>query len=260
MSKKLAKERYQKTTDEMVLFDDTLFSVVFEDKDACQELIRLITGNSSVIIIENKTQFTIKNLNKHSVILDLTAKDSNGIIYAVELQKRNEMNSEHRIRYNNSLYDSLLLDKGIDYNELPDVISIFISEFDVHNIGNPIYQINSTIDNTSFPYEEGRKIIFVNASNSDGSPISRLMDEFFNKGRISNEFINISERVRYLKETMGGAQIMCEKMETLAKEYAAIEHTETVKKMIQKGYPLTEIADLIPLSIEEIKQINNEMN
>ena len=253
------KEKSKKTSKEMVLFDDTLFAVACEDKAACQELIRIITGDDSLVVINNKAQYTIRNVENHSVTLDLTAKDSKGKLYAIELQKKDERNAEKRIRYNNSLYDTLLLDKGTDYSELPTVISIFISKFDVHQTGLPLYHVKMTIEETGETYNEGRQIIFVNASNDNGSKIARLMNEFSNQERISSEFIHISERIRYLKEEIGGQAIMCEKMEKLAKEYAADEHAETARKMLKKGYPIAEIAEITPLSLEDVEKIKAEM-
>ena len=88
----------------------------------------------------------------------------------------------------------------MDYSELPTVISIFVSKFDVHKTGLTIYHIKMTIEETGEPYDEGRKIIFVNLCNDNGSKIARLMNEFLNKDRISSEFTYISERVRSLKE------------------------------------------------------------
>ena len=260
-------EKLKNTSKDMVLFDDTLFAVAFEDRAACQELIRIITGDDSLVVIDNKTQYTIRNVENHSVTLDLTVKDSKGRRYAIELQKRDEKNAEKRIRYNNSLYDTLLLDKGVDYSELPTVISIFVSKFDVHKTGLPIYHIKMTIDETGAPYDEGRKIIFVNSCNDNGSKIARLMNEFSNKDRISSEFTHISERVRSLKENIGGETIMCEKMEALAKEYAeyAIANTkvekdiEYAKKMLKANMTVEEILEISPLSVEEIEKIKAEI-
>ena len=200
MNKDTFKEKLKKTSKDMVLFDDTLFAVAFEDKAACQELIRIVTDDESLVVIDNKTQYTIRNVENHSVTLDLIVKDSRGKKYAIELQKKDERNAEKRIRYNNSLYDTLLLDKGVDYCELPTVISIFVSKFDVHKTGLPIYHIKMTIEETGQTYDEGRQIIFVNSCNDNGSKIARLMNEFSNKERISSEFTHISERVRSLKK------------------------------------------------------------
>ncbi|MBQ4069579.1 MAG: PD-(D/E)XK nuclease family transposase [Lachnospiraceae bacterium] len=239
--------------------DNTLFAVAFEDKAPCQELIRIVTGDESLVVIDNKTQYTIRNVENHSVTLDLIVKDSRGKKYAIELQKKDERNAEKRIRYNNSLYDTLLLDKGVDYCELPTVISIFVSKFDVHKTGLPIYHIKMTIEETGQTYDEGRQIIFVNSCNDNGSKIARLMNEFSNKERISSEFTHISERVRSLKEELGGEVIMREKMEALAKEYAeyvvAENDIDYVRKMLKKGYPIAEIAEISPLSLEEIEKM-----
>ena len=111
------------------------------------------------------------------------------------------------------------------------------------------------------------QIIFVNSCNDNGSKIARLMKEFSNKERISSEFIHISERVRCLKEELGGEVVMCEKMEELAKEYAeyvvatavAENDTEYIRKMLKKGYPIAEIAEISPLYLKEIEKIKAEL-
>ncbi len=232
-------EKKNEEIKQLSLIDDLFFAVAFEDIDACQELIRVIMDNDTIVVKEVKTQFSIRSIMEHSVQLDLVASDSTHRTYCIELQKRDENNAEYRIRYNQALFDSRLLDKGVDYSELPIMVSIFISDFDVHNSGMPIYHTETRIKENGQLYEDGRHIIYVNATNDDGSTVSRLMKEFKNQGKISEEFTCIANRVKYLKQNEGGQRSMHPIIERIYGEEIA-QLKEEMQREMQKEKEMQE--------------------
>lgn len=71
------------------LMDDTLCSLVLEDKAACEYLLTALLGKK-ITVIENKTQYSIRNLQNHSVVLDALVEDEEHNIYNVEVQTEDE--------------------------------------------------------------------------------------------------------------------------------------------------------------------------
>ncbi|MCM1167043.1 MAG: Rpn family recombination-promoting nuclease/putative transposase, partial [Ruminococcus sp.] len=111
------------------LMDDTFFSVVMGHNDAAEYLLSKLLGKN-VKIIENKTQYSIRNAESHSIVLDALVEDEEHNIYDVEVQVGDKDNHERRIRYYRTAIDWSYLEKGKDYSELPEVYMIFISDFD----------------------------------------------------------------------------------------------------------------------------------
>ena len=67
------------------MFDDDFFAVVMEDKATAQEVLRVLTGIEDLVVKSIKTQYTIRNLGTHSVVLDALAEDSKQTLYNMEL-------------------------------------------------------------------------------------------------------------------------------------------------------------------------------
>ncbi len=277
---------------EFVLWDDTFFSVVMEDKDACEEMISVITQRDDLKIIENKTQFSMRNADSKSTIIDLLAVDSNNKRYCIEIQKEDSDDEQRRVRYIQANTDVMFLDKGADYKEIPDVITIFISRYDPFNRGIAVYHVNRYIKETGDMVRNGREEIYVNGKSDDGSLIAELMNEFSNRREISTKFRRIAQRVRYLKFDEKGVSDMCEKMQRIvdievrkAVEENTIEVTEkvtkivteevtekvtrevteevslaTARKLIQDSdFTVEKIADITNLSVSVVEQLKREM-
>ena len=84
------------------LFDDEFMSKVFEDDiEATEFLLRIILQRDDLTVTESKGQFSIKNLQGRSVRLDIKAKDKEGKLYNIEVQRADEGAGSKRARYNN---------------------------------------------------------------------------------------------------------------------------------------------------------------
>ena len=94
MTKKLSKSSLLLTQEElqkhilgMTLFNDLLARAVLEDKEACEHILRVLTGIKTLVIKKNKTQFVISKLSSHNIIMDVLAEDANNKLYEIEIQK-----------------------------------------------------------------------------------------------------------------------------------------------------------------------------
>ena len=201
------------------LLDDTFFTVCFEGDGACTELVlRILLGRDDLKVLENKTQFSVKNLYGHSVVLDVLATDSTGQTYNIEVQRADKGASPRRARYNSSLLDGHILVEGDAYDRLPETYVIFITENDVLGKGLPLYRIERMIVGTDNEFGDGSHILYVDASHTDESAVGRLMHDFRCAEPEQMHYAVLAERVRYFKEDRKGVSFMCKIMEEVKAE------------------------------------------
>ena len=72
------KYRYYDQIQQFRLIDDTFMSVVFEDVDCTQFLVRTLLQDDDLTVTKVETQNSLKNLRGRSVRLDITAHDATG--------------------------------------------------------------------------------------------------------------------------------------------------------------------------------------
>lgn len=87
----LTLEELQTQTFKMNLFQDLFAKAVFLDKYSCEHVLRILTGNKSLIVKENFTQHLISKLTAHDIIMDVLVEDSNHKLYEIEIQKAKEI-------------------------------------------------------------------------------------------------------------------------------------------------------------------------
>ena len=87
----------------------------------------------------------------------------------IEVQRSTAGAAPRRARFNSSILDTNLLNKGTDFDKLPETYVIFITEHDVLKGGLPIYHIDFRINETGEEFDAGAHIIYVNGENRDES-------------------------------------------------------------------------------------------
>ena len=70
----------------------------------------------------------------------------------------------------------------------------------------------------------------------------------------------LSERVRYLKDAEGGHEEMCEITDEIYREGELAQAQKTAKAMNQKGFDDAMIADILQVSIEQVREWILEKN
>ena len=71
---------------------------------------------------EVKAQYSIRNIENHSVVLDILAEDTRGKLINIEMLIQDDGNHQRRVRYYH--------EKGVPYEALPDIYLIFITKRD----------------------------------------------------------------------------------------------------------------------------------
>lgn len=250
------------------LLSDTFISIALEDVEACQHVLRTILGISDLNVVAVKGQYRLLNLTAKDSILDVFAQDSQGRLLNVEIQRRDTVDHARRTRFYSSMIDKSSLDKGLEYDQLPDEYVIYISETDLWHAGKVMYKVEKTLGTgeTAIPYDDGSHIIYVNAEVDDGSAIAKMMRYFKTADPDDMSQGGLSKRVRYLKREKGGYELMCAEAEKLyklgledAQEQSMKEKVEAVIRMLQDKLPVEKIAVYQNISIDEVRRIEAEM-
>lgn len=198
--------------------DDLMFRKMAEDKEFCQEILRVILEDHHLTVLEAIPQWTGTNLQGRSVILDAKCIKGNGIQVDIEVQRADDDDHQRRVRYNGAILTTNISDPGIKFKDIPDVCVVFISRFDLFQGNFPLYHIDRTVRETGEVVDNGFEEIYVNAKIKDNSEISELMEVFVNDTAYNDKFPKTSGRKHLYKETERGLNVMCEIMEKLRDE------------------------------------------
>lgn len=238
------------------LMDDDFMSKVFDKNIAAtQLLLNIILERKDLIVHSVEVQKEFQSVIGHSVKFDVYATDNLGKPYDIEIQRADRGASPKRARYNNSVLDTYLLDKGDDYQKLQETYIIFITENDVLKKGLPLYHIERKIIETDELFDDGSHIIFVNGQYENlDNPVGKLMHDFRCTDASQMHYDQLADRVKFFKETEGGSNTMCKMMEEMRKEAVS----NTAKEMLKDNIPLEKVAQYSGLSLDEVKKIKED--
>lgn len=241
------------------VIDDVFFQKMAEDKEVCEEILRIILEKPDLVVVESQTQRFLRNVGSHSVVLDLLCQDKTGDYFNIEVQKADDDNHQKRIRFNRSNIDTAFVEKGIPYKDFPDVYLIFISRFDPFQENRTIYHINRVIEETGTVVENGVHEIYVNTVVNDGTDIAELMQFFKRSVGEHQKFQKLSKRVKYFKESQEGVTEMCQLVEDYAAEKVRDEAIKTAINLLRNGVSAELVAKSIPsLSLDFIKALQKQ--
>ena len=203
------------------MIDDDFMKMVFDNKAAIKELLKIILENDDFEIVTYKVEYVVPNFKGRGIRIDIYAKNSKGEHFAIEIQRSDKGARYIRARFIGGMLDAELSKPGDNYDDLPPIYVIFITENDVIGRGRSIYHIENTVVETGDIVDDKMHIIYVNGQSREDSEIGLLMHDFFQSDpdKIHNPVL--AERVRYLKNTEEGVGSMCRAMEEMRAEVAA---------------------------------------
>lgn len=207
-------------------------------------------------VMDVHTQVFVENLLNRSVRLDVVATDSVGRKMNVEIQRADKGAGRKRARYNSSMMDANLLQKGADFDTLPETYVVFITEHDVIGDGQPIYKIERYISGSGKKFDDGSHILYVNGEYQDETPIGKLMHDFSCTDPADMYYDKLADRVRFFKESKEGIAIMCKAMEDMRNQTLREGMIEVAKKLLSDGtLTLEKIAECVGLSLDEVRKL-----
>ena len=275
-----------KAFEELTVQDDFMFYKVMQDPRLCKKVLQTVLGRRiGDIITLNRQEIIDNSYGAKGVRLDVLAKDDEKKLYNVEMQMSNDPFLAYRLRYYQGSLDVAALDKGQDYDELPQTIIIFLCNGDMLGRGLPICTIQKYCAEDGIIVNDGTKQIVINYSlydliedeelkafcrycktNEISSELTKEMDMEVNaikqneRARQEYSFLfnrypdHIFKEIKKAKKegekkgiTQGIAQGRAEGAYTKA--------FETARNCLSLNLPVETIAKITGLSIEEIERL-----
>ena len=263
------------------LMDDEFFTKCFEgDLPGIQLVLRIVMSMPALVVLDVHTQVFVENLINRSVRLDILDNDSEGRQFNIEIQRADKGAGRKRARYNSSMMDAGLLEKGTDFDDLPETYVIFITERDVLGQGKAVYQIERCILGTGELFCDGAHILYVNGAYRGDDPIGKLMHDFSCTDPNKMNYNVLADRVRFFKESKEGSLIMCKAIEDMRNEAfqegvgigreegigigreegIGIGREDVARNLLSDGsLSMEKIAQYAHLSLDDVKKLKSEM-
>lgn len=258
---------YEKLVAELTMMSDMFMRNVLNILECAEYVLRVITENDDLELTEVVVQKDYKNLQGRSAVLDCVAVNGRKEIYDIEVQQEKAGAGPKRLRYHSSIIDAHSLFAGEDFEKLPESKVIFIVDEEVENEVAPILHIKRTVRETGRDYNDKSEIIYINARMKENTDLGRLMHDFHCTKAEDMYSKVLAERVRVLKETQEGVEIMCKEMDKIYKAGELIGEErgkekgkyKTAMKLLELGAREDMIAEAVGHSVEEIKRWKNDM-
>lgn len=260
----IIKERERRASEarSLNLLSNTFMMVALDDKAACQHVLRVITGISDLEVVEIRKQYRVAKLASHDAILDILAEDKEKRLYSVEIQRSDTIDHARRTRFYGAMIDSEYLEKGSNYDELPEVYILYISEKDLWKAGKTMYEVEKHFEGTDIKYDDGMHVTYINAEVDDGTEIAGMMKYFKETDPQDMSQGELSKRVHFLKCEAGGYEIMCEMSEKWVAEGIQKGDLERARKtaltMLRRGISMQEVAEILEFPEKTIQEWEKE--
>lgn len=214
--------------------DDFMRCIFKENIPLVEHVLRVFTEKDDLEITSVVTQADLKRLvGARSICLDAYGTDAQGQKYDLEVQRADKGAGAHRARYHASALNIENLDAGQDFDDLPNVYIIFITENDIFGQGKPVYPVGRVNFVTGKLFDDGEHILYVNGAYRGDDEIGRLMHDFScsDPDKMYNK--DMADITRYFKETQEGVDIMCKAMEDMRNEEKKETRLEDIKNLME---------------------------
>ncbi len=166
------KPAQMKPLEEMNVIDDFLFTEIMADEQSGLEVCRIILScvlKREVRYIRFTAQKAVPGVSEHSHGIRMDAyiteeSEEHLSVYDVEPDKKCSKKSvlPKRSRYYADLIDTQLLNAGVDYDKLPELVTIFILSYDPFGVNSMYYEAGTVIKtHPHVPYNDGIRRIFL---------------------------------------------------------------------------------------------------
>ncbi len=240
--------------------DDALLHKLLEDPRVCEEILRVMTGHSELVVEQVIVQDSLKNLVGRSVVLDALCTLADKRKVNIEVQRADKVDHFRRARYHAALVTAYHTPKSVEFSDVADVTVVYITEKDVLKAGRTMYHVKNAVRETGESVEDGQRFIYVNAEVDDGTRVSELMKCFLQTEVDNEHFPRLSEKMKCFKEEEKGANEMNKVLEEWARERYVDEMEESARSLLGNGVPYEVVKNSIrQISPERLKEIMDEV-
>ena len=151
--------------------NDYIFGAVLKSNpDLCRRLLECVLDIPiRKVVIVTPQRESSPSLQAKSVRLDAYVGDDSGRVFDVEMQRYEARHLVKRARYYQAVMDTEQLDKGTDYQDLPDAFVIFFCTFDPFGRGLKRYTYRQACkEDGSFAPWDGSERVYLNTTGTRG--------------------------------------------------------------------------------------------
>ncbi len=239
--------------------DDIMFRKLCENIAFVEEILRVILEDDKITVVEVIPQDSIQNLRGRSVVLDAYCKLGNGSYCNVEVQRSDSDDHFRRVRYHAACITANVVNPGEQFEQVDDLVVVYISEFDPFNEGRTVYHVRNMVEETGRAVLDGLREIYVNTKHNDGSEIAELMQCLLEPVVTNPKFPALAQELQAEKGNVKGDESMCKLVEEYAqkraKEYGEQQKAEGLiegrKEGIKEGKTAGTLETLVSLVKEK---------
>ena len=239
--------------------DDIMFRKLCENIAFVEEILRVILEDDKITVVEVIPQDSIQNLRGRSVVLDAYCKLGNGSYCNVEVQRSDSDDHFRRVRYHAACITANVVDPGEQFEQVDDLVVVYISEFDPFDEGRTVYHVRNMVEETGRAVLDGLREIYVNTKYNDGSEIAELMQCLLEPVVTNPKFPALAKELQAEKGNVRGDESMCKLVEEYAqkraKEYGEQQKAEGLiegrKEGIKEGKTAGTLETLVSLVKEK---------
>jgi len=208
----------RKRIEELNLMDDFLFTEASADKQTSHILIRLIVERAlkmkvGRLIIEPQKTMNGVDTDCHGIRMDLSVKevtDEDGRtirLFDIEPNNIEMVHLPKRSRYYQALTDVKELEAGVDYDKLPDMLTIWILPYDPFGLDYMIYSVKNVVeDQPEIEYNDGVRKIFLYTGGKKGGTnalknLLQYIQQSVEENAVDEELRKLHTSVRRLKSS-----------------------------------------------------------
>ncbi|WP_281790226.1 PD-(D/E)XK nuclease family transposase [Faecalibaculum rodentium] len=208
------------------LIDDLFARVALKDIPAVQLILRIILKMPDLRVISVKVQELPENGVNRSLWLDVLAEDETGRRFNVEVQNGKEGFSPRRMRHHASMMDATLLEKGGNWQTLPETYVIFAVDKDYPGGGLPLYEYEVLPKGHEVRMDFGLHFVVVNGEWQGKDELGRLMADMHESNPMKMHYPALARRCLDLKTDDKEVRQMCDAVQKLVDESRAESRTE----------------------------------
>ena len=158
-----------KAREDLRITDDYVFGDVMNNPEICRELIEAVLGVPIDRIEFHHHQHDVRPTHSaRGVRFDVFVKDSNGAAYDVEMQAAPQSGFSRRLGYYRSVLDVDAQSRGVDYENMKEVVVIFFTKFDLFHAGFKRYDCRTVIEQTGERLNDGTHLVILNSKGTKG--------------------------------------------------------------------------------------------
>ena len=169
----------RKTLQDLTIKDNFMFGAVMQVEENCRGFLEMVLGFPIERVVISTEKSIIYHPEYRGVRLDVYAEDEQHTHYNVEMQMRKKRALGKRSRYYHSQIVMEALEKGVEYEAVPDTFVIFLCDFDPFDRELYCYTFWSECqENPSVELQDGCSTIFLSTAGKNFKDVPTELVKF----------------------------------------------------------------------------------